>query len=241
MLPHIRHLRLAPIAVSLAGLLATGCLPYTVGSTARPAPRGELQQTGTIYAIPGAYENDADSVSVPQWGADGEVRYGLDDYSDVGLRIPMGSGAVVTYKRRLNGPSESDGAAVAVMAGTGFVNFGEHGLFELTLLASGHDRGTVTPYGGLRAMQVIPLSRYAVSDRPTFGGFLGLRLGRSDLGVSPEIGVYYDPSALELRERRLIIVPAVSIHGADLLSIVGDIFRPFPARPAGPRSDHGHP
>lgn len=228
MLPQSRHLRLAFIAVSLAGALATGCLPYTVGSTARPAARGEIQKTGTMYAIPGAYEDDADSLSLPQWGADGELRYGLDDYSDLGLRIPMGSGVVVNYKRRLDGPSESDGPALAVMAGGGFVNFGEHGLLELTLIASGHDRGTVTPYGGLRAMQVVPFSRYAVSDRPTLGGFVGLRLGRSDFGLSPEIGIYYDPSALELRERRVIIVPAVSIHGSELLSLVRDIIRPFP-------------
>lgn len=204
-----------------SGVLLTGCLPYTVGSTARPAPKGELRQTGTLYAIPGAFESEYDSVSMPMRGADMEVRYGIDEYSDIGLRIPTFSGAVVTYKRRLNGESEDPGVAFAVMAGTGFVNMGEHALGELTLLASGDDDKPLIPYGGIRGMHVIPLSRYAVSDRPTLGGFLGLRIGRSDFGISPEIGVYYDPSALELRERRWIIVPAVSIHGRELLNALG--------------------
>ena len=207
--------------LGVACLLLTGCLPYTVGSTARPASPGELRQTGTLYAIPGAFEREYDSVSVPMRGADIEVRYGLDDYSDIGLRIPSLSGAVVNYKRRLDGASEDPGAAFAVMAGAGFVNFGEHALGELTLLASGDDARTLVPYGGIRGMQVIPLSRYAVSDRPTLGGFLGIRIGSADFGISPEIGVYYDPSALELRERRWIIVPAVSIHGEDLLNALG--------------------
>lgn len=215
------------LVLASVALLATSCLPYAVGSTARPTPRGELQQTGTFYAIPGGFENEADSLSTPLWGIDGELRYGLDDHSDIGLRIPSSSGAVLTYKRRLDGPSERDGAALAVMAGGGFVNFGEHAMMELTLLASGHDRGTITPYGGLRGMQVIPLSRYAVSDRPTLGGFLGLRIGRSDFGISPEVAVYHDRSALGLRERRVIIVPAISIHGRELMSLIGDIVRPF--------------
>lgn len=210
--------------LAAASLLLTGCLPYTVGSTARPAPKGELRQTGTLYAIPGALESEYDSVSVPMRGLDMEVRYGIDEYSDIGLRIPTFSGAVVNYKRRLDGPSNDPGVAFAVMAGAGFVNFGEHALGELTLLASGDDDRTLIPYGGIRAMHVLPLSRYAVSDHPTLGGFLGLRIGRADFGISPEIGVYYDPSALELRQRRWIIVPAVSVHGSELLNALGGVF-----------------
>ena len=210
--------------LAAAGLLLTGCLPYTVGSTARPAAKGELQRTATLYAIPGAVESEYDSVSVPMRGLDMEVRYGIDDYSDIGLRVPSFSGAVVTYKRRLNAASEDPGVAFAVMTGAGFVNFGEHALGELTLLASGDDDWTVAPYGGIRGMHVIPLSRYAVSDHPTLGGFFGLRIGRADFGISPEVGVYYDPSALELRERRWIIVPAVSIHGRELWDALGGSF-----------------
>ena len=204
-----------------AGALGTGCLPYTVGSTARPAPKGTLERTATVYSIPGAVELDFDSTSMPLVGVDLELRYGINEYSDVGLRFPSASGMVVNYKRRLNGRSAADGAALAVMAGGGFVNLGEHAQFELTFLASGQDKETLTPYGGLRSMYVVPLTRYAVSDRPTLGGFLGVRLGTTDLGISPEVGVYYDPSALELRERRWIFVPAVSVHGSTLLRGIG--------------------
>ena len=210
-------------AAAVAATLMTGCLPYTVASTARPAAEGEMQQTGTLYAIPGAYESEHDSLSIPMKGADFEIRYGLDEFSDVGIRIPSMSGAVVTYKRRLDGPSEDPGVAVAFMAGGGFVNMGEHALGELTLIVSGDDARQFVPYGGLRGMHVLPLSRHAVSDRPTVGTFLGVRIGNADFGVSPEIAIYYDRSALEWREREWLIIPAVSIHGEKLMSIIQDM------------------
>ncbi len=214
--------RLARAAATTV-ILLTGCLPYTVASTARPAARGEIQQTGTLYAIPGAVESEYDSLSVPMRGADIEIRYGLDDHSDIGIRIPSLSGAVVTYKRRLDGASEDPGMAVAVMTGAGFVNMGEHALGELTLIVSGDDRRSLVPYGGLRGMHVLPLSRHAVSDRPTAGVFLGLRIGDAEFGVSPEVAIYHDPSALRLREREWLIIPSVSIHGEKLMSVIESI------------------
>jgi hypothetical protein len=57
---------------------------------------------------------------------------------------------------------------------------------------------------------VAPLSRSAVSDSPTAGGFLGLRIGREQLGISPEVGVYYDRSALGVRSHDVIVVPALA-------------------------------
>jgi hypothetical protein len=33
------------------------------------------------------------------------------------------------------------------------------------------------------------------------------------MGVSPEIGIYYDRSALQIRDRRVILVPSMTIHG----------------------------
>ena len=73
------------------------------------------------------------------------------------------------------------------MGGIGLVNWGNHAYFELTLLGSAR-QALSTPYGGLRASQVAPLSRSAVSDSPTAGGFLGLRIGREQLGVSEDGG-----------------------------------------------------
>lgn len=212
---------LALCAVTLS--LATGCLPYTVGSTAQTTPPRERQVTSTWYSIPDAVDVLGDSVTAPIYGVDAEWRVGLDERSDVGIRIPSASGVVATYKRRLAGEATPRSAALAVMGGAGLVNWGEHALVELTVLGSGRTSHALTPYGGLRVMQVAPLSRGAVHDSPTAGAFLGLRIGSASLGISPEVGVFHDRSALGLRRRSYIIVPAISLHG----DIVGALLGPF--------------
>ena len=200
------------VLATLTTTLATGCLPYTVGSTAQTVPAGETTRTGIVYYIPDAVDLKHDSLAGPMRGTDFEIRYGLDDKSDLGFRVPAYSGAVFTYKRRIAGTADPDSAAMSVMAGGGFVNFGEHAETELTFLASGREAGgVVTPYGGLRVMQVFPMSRTAVHDTPTAGGFLGLRMRFGDVEVSPELGVYYDHSALGIRSSSYIIVPGVSL------------------------------
>lgn len=197
---------------ALAIALTTGCLPYTVGSTAQTVPAGETVRSSIVYYIPDAIDLTGDSATGPMRGSDVELRYGLSEKSDLGFRVPGGSGAVFTYKRRLTQSAAPESSAVAIMAGGGVVNFGEHAETELTLLASGRQSSNVlTPYGGLRVMQVFPLSRTAVHDTPTAGGFIGMRLQLGDIDVSPELGVYYDHSALGLRSRNYIIVPGVSV------------------------------
>ena len=201
------RLALATLTITLA----TGCLPSIVGSTAQTVPAGETTRTGIVYYIPDAVDLDQ-AVAGPMRGSDVEIRYGLDDKSDLGFRVPAYSGAVFTYKRRIAGTADPDSAAMSVMAGGGFVNFGEHAETELTFLASGREAGgVVTPYGGLRVMQVVPMSRSAVHDTPTAGGFIGMRMRFGDVDVSPELGVYYDRSALGLRSTNYIIVPGVSL------------------------------
>ena len=193
-------------------LLGTGCTPYIVASTARTVPAGESRRTGIVYAVPGGIaRTDSTSASVP--GMDAEFRFGLDERSDVGLRVPSWSGAIATYKRRLGGSVEPKGRATAVMVGAGLVNWGQHAHAEATLITSGYEGGKVVPYGGLRVLQVVPLSTSAVHDRPTMGGFAGLRLGSADAGISLELGAYYDRSALKLRRGEFVIVPAVNLHG----------------------------
>ena len=196
-------------ALSLA--LVSGCLPYTVGSTAQTLAPGETTRSAIVYYIPEAIDLSGDSVASPMRGTDLEIRHGLDDKSDLGFRIPAYSGAVFTYKRRLAGSSASESAAMSVMAGGGFVNWGEHAETELTLMASGRSGGIATPYGGLRIMQVFPLSRSAVRDTPTAGGYVGMRLNFGDVDVSPELGIYHDQSALGVRSTNYIVVPGVSI------------------------------
>ena len=208
------------VVAAFALISANACLPYTVGSTAQTLRPGEVQRAGTIYIIPNAIDVLGDSVSTGLRGSDAEVRWGLTEATDLGLRIPSFSGAVVTAKHRVWGRADPDAAAVAVMGGAGFVNWGEHAHFELSLLASGRTSGMITPYGGLRIMQVAPLSSSAVHDSPTAGGFLGLRIGDAARGFSPEIGVFYDRSALGLREGRVIYVPALTVHGDMLARII---------------------
>ena len=196
----------------LALTMATACLPYAVGSTAQTLPPDTSRRTAMVYFIPDAVDlTGDDSIAAPMRGVDVEYRRGLSDRSDIGVRFPSGSGAVFTYKRRVLGSSAPESGAVSFMTGGGVVNFAEHGEVEFTMMASGKESGSVTPYGGVRAMQVIPLSRSAVHDRPTAGGFLGMRILFGDLEVKPELGVYYDPSALGIRSTNYIIVPAFGL------------------------------
>jgi hypothetical protein len=196
-------------ALTLASM--TGCLPYTVGSTAHTVPKGQSTRSAIVYYIPDAIDLSGDSIASPMRGSDLEMRYGLDDKSDLGFRVPAYSGAVFTYKRRVAGTSAPESPAVSVMAGGGFVNWGEHAESEVTLMASGRGGGIVTPYGGLRVMQVFPMSRSAVHDSPTAGGYVGVRLRFGDMDVTPELGVYHDKSALGVRSTSYIVVPGVSI------------------------------
>jgi hypothetical protein len=62
-------------------------------------------------------------------------------------------------------------------------------------------------------MHVVPISSGAVTDRPSAGVFGGMRLRVGDsFSISPELGVYYDHSALELRDRNVIVIPSVTFH-----------------------------
>jgi hypothetical protein len=106
------------------------------------------------------------------------------------------------------------------MGGAGLVNWAEHAHFELSILGSGRVAPSFTPYGGLRVMQVAPLSRSATHDSPTAGGFIGIRIGDGVNAVSPELGVFVDRSALGLRKNRIIYVPALTVHGDFLTRIL---------------------
>lgn len=224
----LRHLS------ALAALLAAGgCIPYATGATARTTPPGEMAPSVSAYFIPGGLERwTTDSVGGSYFGIDSEVRVGLDERSDLGIRAAGWVGLVVNYKHRIDGRPGADGPALSYMAGAGVVNAGEHAYVEAALLASGRptgDRAGVTPYGGVKAMHVIPLIPEAVSDDPTVGVFAGLRVGTEAFAISPEIAVFHDRSALGLRDRDWIIVPSFTFHGDELMR------RIFGARPGSPR------
>jgi hypothetical protein len=194
-------------------LLSAACIPLTVGSTAKPVPVGTTVHSTSAYFVPNSFDDSLNHRSYPRYGVDYEVRFGLDDHSDIGVRVPSGSGIVANYKRRLNGASQAPGAATSIMVGGGIVNWGEHAHLEATLITSAAESDRFTPYGGLRAMQVIPIDRGAVHDSPTLGGFLGARIGTLTAGISPEIGIFYDHSALHLHKGNVLFVPAITLHG----------------------------
>jgi hypothetical protein len=194
-------------------LFSAGCIPLTVGSTAKPVPVGTTVHSTSMYFVPNSLDDTIDHRSLPRYGIDYEVRFGWDDHSDIGVRVPSGSGIVANYKRRLNGVSQAPGAVTSIMVGGGIVNWGEHAHLEATLITSAAENDRFTPYGGLRAMQVIPIDRGAVHDSPTLGGFLGARIGSLTAGISPEIGIFYDHSALHLHKGNVLFVPAITVHG----------------------------
>ena len=202
-------------------MLSCGCLPYTVGSTARTVAPGRVEQTASLFVIPGAFDAVDSVTPSPLPGMDAEARFGLSQDADLGVRLTSGSGIMLSVKKRLTGQGASGGTALE--GGAGILNFGAHLGGQVTFLVSGSEQRQLVPFGGLRAIGVIPLDRHAVSDDPSLGAFLGLRIGSRDLGVSPEIGVYRDPSALAIRRGEWIVVPAISIHG----DVLRRILRPW--------------
>lgn len=202
--------RLAVLALPLL-LGGTACLPYTVGSTAQTVPAGRTTAASSYYFIPNAVRTPDDSVAAPLAGVDREWRHGMSERSDFGVRLTSGLGAVVNYKRRFR-DVDAGGLAMAYMVGAGVVNAGEHAHFEATLVASGDERKSVVPFGGLRAMQVAPITAGAASDSPTIGAFGGVQLGDGGFSIRPELGVFYDRSTLGIRPTSFIVVPAVTIQ-----------------------------
>ena len=192
---------------------STACLPYTVGSTAQTVPALQTTRSTSWYFIPNAIKVPGDSIAGPLAGTNLEYRRGLDARSDFGLRLLPG-GATADYKRRLNSDLSGSGTAFAYSAGGGIVNAGEHLLLQATLIASGREDASLVPYGGVRAMHVVPISQGAVTDKPTLGVFGGVQIGDAEFAIRPELGVFYDHSALGLRSSDLIFVPAITLRRA---------------------------
>lgn len=219
------HATKSPILAAYLLLLGAmpACIPYTVATTAEPVKVGQRSTTLVTYAMPSVKMIDSARADRPSsastLASDMELRWGADDRSDVGVRVTSMSGIVLNYKHLISAPASR--TAVAIMPGAGIVNAGQHAHMELTLLASRREPKPeelgaalpILPYGGLRIMQVAPIAEGAVKDEPTIGGFVGVRIGRLDWGVSPEVGVFHDPSAMHVRKRSTIVVPAISVHG----------------------------
>jgi hypothetical protein len=228
--PTVLGLLAATLLVGAGILLGSGCVPYPAATTAHPVDEEASPSVSTsVYAIPNGINLLRDSTAVTEPGAeaffglDSSVRFRIDEDADLGIRVPTFSGFILNYKHRLVG-ADTSSFALAGMAGTGVVNLGLHWHVGATVVASGPESALVTPYGGLRGMQVVPLSEAAVTDSPTLGGFVGLRIGDARFGLTPELGVYYDEPALEIsQDQNVLFVPSLTIHGRGLLD---DLFTP---------------
>lgn len=205
----MRSSRLAILSL----LAVAGCIPYSVGQTAQTLEPRTSTIAQSTFVIPHGYElrNDSTRSYVPRAGSDLELRYGLDEAIDIGVRVPSLSGLIVNVKRR----QSDEGSSIwrAYTLGGGFVNGGNHlyGEFVFHLSAPEVVERPITPYGALRVSQVIPIARYAVSDAPTIGIVLGTKIGDAAFSFAPEVGVFYDKSALGINSKRVIFVPSLSI------------------------------
>jgi hypothetical protein len=223
---HLPHaLRVVPVVRLLAtGLLPllTGCISYTVGQGAETARVGERVSSTSMNVVPGTID---DSLPLRRPSVDNEVRYGIDDRTDVGFRVATWSGFMVTWKRQLTradtARTPENRARTSIMLGGGILNMGEHAGLEATLIRSGKWTSRGQLYGAIRAAQVLPITSTAVSDDPVVGASMGWLFGDREYSIGPELGVYYDRSALGLNNRRIIVIPSVVIRATGMRGIKG--------------------
>lgn len=214
-------LRPSALLVLLIGLVGCG-VPYSVGTTAATvAPRGV--EPSVVLQVASA-KRDLDRDEAPRAGGlsvGNEARLGLDDRSDIGVRL-LGLGTVsATYKRRLTGDADGD-RGTALLVGGGIVGL-SHFHAEATLVGSPgpvDEAGRIVPYGGVRVQDLTPFADDALDTAPAVGVFVGSRFGWPDLAIAPEVGVFYSPSSLA-RDDDVIIVPSVTVRGDRLRKALG--------------------
>ena len=208
--------------LSALGLgVSSGCVPYSVGGTPRTVAPREVEPSAVLQIASARRDVDrGDRTNRPGLTLGNEARLGLDEVSDVGVRLTGLGGVTATYKRRLSGDPDGDrGAAVSV--GAGVIGL-SHAHAEATLvLAGGPVPGQqIHPYGGVRAQALLPFSDGAASSDPAVGLFGGARVGWPDLSLAPELGVFYSPSP-NRSESSWIVVPSVTLRGERLIRALG--------------------
>ncbi|MBZ0089979.1 MAG: hypothetical protein K8H90_06345, partial [Thermoanaerobaculia bacterium] len=201
----------------LTGL--TGCVPYAVGNTAATVPAERVEPSALVQIASSRRDlQRGDREGGAVLAVANEARLGLDQYSDIGVRL-SGLGSVsATYKRRISGlPGQDAGAAILV--GAGIVGT-SHFHSEATLIVSMEERNQIAPYGGIRIQDLAPFTDGALNTPVAIGVFAGGRFGWPDLGISPELGVFYSPSPVS-GGRTTVIVPSVTIRGQRLIKALG--------------------
>ena len=212
-------LRLAVLALALA---ASGCVPYTVGGTPRTVAPRIVEPSAVLQIASARRDVDRDSqarTNRPGLVVGNEARLGLDEASDVGVRLTGLGGVTATYKRRLSGAPGGD-AGTALVVGAGVIGL-SHVHAEATLVAASRPLGDrVYPYYGVRAQALAPFAADAVQTDPALGVFAGGRVGWPDLSLAPELGVFYSPSP-NRGESPWILVPSVTVRGERLVKALG--------------------
>jgi hypothetical protein len=208
---------LRTLCIATAGFsVLSGCISYTVGMGAETTPMGERSITNSANVVPGTLNNSAGTVPTRRPSADTDFRFGVDERTDIGFRVATYSGFMLTWKRQLTAVDSSatpeNRRRTALMLGGGLLNLGEHAGFEATLITSGKWTSAGQWYGAVRAIQVIPLSPEAPHDDPVIGFSIGHLFGDRESSMGPELGVYYDRSALGLNTNRIIVVPSFVIR-----------------------------
>lgn len=207
-------------ATCLVPILFSGCISYTVGQGAETTARGERSFSSSLNLVPGTLSTLDSSASTRRPSVDTDIRFGVDDRTDIGFRIATYSGFMLTWKRQLTQRDSSkfteNRARTAIMLGGGLLNVGEHAAFEATLISSSKWSAAGQWYGAVRAIQVFPITNSARSDDPVVGISVGHLFGDQNKSMGPEIGVYYDRSTLGLNTNRILVIPSFVVRGQSL-------------------------
>lgn len=212
--------RLPLLVPALFPILTTGCISYTVGQGAETTAPGERSYSSSMNLVPGTLSNSDSSASTRRPSVDSDIRWGVDDRTDIGFRIATYSGFMLTWKRQLTRADTSSAPEnrmrTALMLGGGLLNAGEHAGLEMTLITSSKWSSAGQWYAAARAIQVFPITNSARSDDPVAGVAFGHLFGDRDKSIGPEIGVYYDRSTLGLNRNRILVIPSLVVRGQAL-------------------------
>ena len=194
-------------------LLCTGCISYTVGMGAETTAPGETSSSTSLNIVPGTLKDSLGGGPTRRPSLDTEIRYGLDERTDIGFRLATYSGVIATWKRQLSRPDSSrvieNRPRTSIMLGGGLINAGEHAAWEATLISSGRWTTAGQMYGAIRATQAVAVTGSARKDDPVIGAVLGYLLGTRESSFGPELGVYYDRSALGINTTRILVIPSI--------------------------------
>ena len=211
------------VALIVAAMLAIGCMPYSTGRTAATTPAGQLDITASAYLVRPGIKYFGSEDELPEFGVDLEGRFGINDRSDIGLRVVGFTGMTATYKFQLQDRRPQVGTITSLEFGGGFLHGGDHGLLQAMLITSAREGLNVAPYGGIRVLGTAPLGSgndSLLTRQVTAGLFTGVRLRERHASMTPEIGVFYSRNP-NLRNGNFIFVPSISFSGVPWDAIRG--------------------